>query len=100
MASLNAPSISNPPATLPVETTTPAENNQEERKVLLENNGSSTYLYRLSAIIPEIPNIPSPFMRPPAGAQASVVASKLSANLPLSSAFVSNSGLGRLCFIL
>ena len=103
MASSNAPSISNPPATLPVETTTPGANNQEERKVLLENNGSSTYLYRLSADIPEIPDIPSPLMRPPSGAQASVVTSEPSANLPLSSAFVSSIGLGkynRLCFIL
>ena len=71
-------------ATLPVETTTPGANNQEERKVLLENNGSSTYLYRLSADIPEIPDIPSPYtlMRPPLGAQASVVTSEPSANLP------------------
>ena len=95
MASSNAPGISNPPANLPVETTTPGANNQEERKVLLENNGSSTYLYRLSADIPKIPDIPSPLMCPPSSAQASVVASEPSANLPFSSAFTSSSGLGK-----
>ena len=83
-------------ATLPVETTTPGANNQEEGKGLLENNGSSTYLYRLSADIPKIPDIPSPYtlMRPPSSTQASVVTSEPNAYLPFFSAFVLVSRIG------
>ena len=60
----------------------------------METNVSAAYLNRLSSSIPEIPDIPSPLLRPPTVRQT---APELSANcnLPSSSASVTSSSRGR-----
>ncbi|XP_068720583.1 coiled-coil domain-containing protein 158-like [Montipora capricornis] len=61
-----------------------------------ESNSSSGYMSCLRADIPEIPDIPSPLLRPPASErhdQTNTFASKPSAILPLSSAFAASSDL-------
>lgn len=59
-----------------------------------ESNSSSGYMSCLRADIPEIPDIPSSLLRPPASErQTNTFASKPSAILPLSSAFAASSDL-------
>ena len=76
MASSNALDITKSSETfsvaLPAEKSVPGEGKEENRHTLSAKNSSSSYLYRLSSDIPEIPDIPSPLMRPPTSTQGNV----------------------------
>lgn len=82
---------------LPAEKAVAGERKEENRDALSEKNSSSSYLYRLSSDIPEIPDIPSPLMRPPTSGQGNVTGTEPGpANLPFSSAlFVRRGGSGK-----
>ena len=84
--------------TLPVETTTTGTNNEGGEDVRGGRNSSSAYPYRLSSDIPDIPNIPSPLLRPPKVGQKSTdvtVTAESNAHLPFSSASFTSDGVGK-----
>lgn len=83
--------------TLPVDTTTPVANNEGRGNSRLESSSTASYTYRLSSDIPEIPDIPSPLLRPSTAGQKTAVAvnAESSAHLPFSSAAVTSNGHGK-----
>ena len=84
--------------TLPVETTSTRTNNEGGGDVRRGLNNSSAYPYRLGSDIPDIPNIPSPLLRPPKVGQKSTdvtVTAESDAHLPFSSASVTGHGVGK-----
>ena len=101
MASSNALDITKSSETfsvaLPAEKSVPGEGKEESRDTLSAKSSSSSYLYRLSSDIPEIPDIPSPLMRPPTSTQGNVTGVEPGpTNLPFSSAlFPKGSGSGK-----
>ncbi|KAL9973691.1 hypothetical protein ACROYT_G020177 [Oculina patagonica] len=92
MAASNATDVSIVPrtasVTLPVETTTIGASNEGRGNLQTEINSALAYPYRLSSDFPDIPDIPSPLLRPPTAGQKTslAVTSESSAHLPFSSA--------------
>ena len=102
MAASNTTDISMPSrtasVTLPVETTSSATNKEGGGDVRAGRNSPSAYPYRLSSDIPDIPNIPSPLLRPPTvGHKSTAVTVTAESNVhsPFSSASVTNTGVGK-----
>ena len=84
--------------TLPVETTTTGTNNERGEDVRGGRNNSSAYTYRLGSDIPDIPNIPSPLLRPPKVGRKSTdvtVTAESNTHLPFSSTSCTTDGLGK-----
>ena len=99
MASSNTPNISTPSTicsvTLPVETTATGASNEIGTNVLTERNSSLAFPHRLMSDIPEIPDIPSPLLRPPTAGQAAVPSSETGTNFQFSSTSVASNDHGR-----
>lgn len=102
MAASNTTDISMPSrtasVTLSVQTTSTGTNNEGGKDVRAGSNSSSAYPYRLSSDIPDIPNIPSPLLRPPTvrhKSTAVTVTAESNAHLPFSSAAVTSNGVGK-----
>lgn len=84
--------------TLPVETTTTGTNSKGGEDVRGGRSNSSAYPYRLGSDIPDIPNIPSPLLRPPKVGLKSTdvsVTAESNAHLPFSSASFTSDGVGK-----
>lgn len=82
--------------TLPVETTTTGTNSKGGEDVRGGRSNSSAYPYRLGSDIPDIPNIPSPLLRPPKVGLKSTdvsVTAESNAHLPFSSASFTSDGV-------
>lgn len=102
MAASNTTDISMPSrtasVTLSVQTTSTGTNNEGGKDVRAGSNSSSAYPYRLSSDIPDIPNIPSPLLRPPTVGHKSTavtVTAESNAHLPFPSASVTSNGIGK-----
>ena len=84
--------------TLPLETTSTGTNNEGVGNVRGGCSNSSAYPYSLGSDIPDIPNIPSPLLRPPKVGQKSTdvtVTAESNAYLPFSSVSVTSDGVGK-----
>lgn len=84
--------------TLPVETTSTGTSNEGGGDVRGGRNNSSAYPYRLGSDIPNIPNIPSPLLRPPKIGQKPTdvtATAESNAHFPFSSASVTTDGVGK-----
>ena len=84
--------------TLPGETTSTGTNNEGGGDIRGVRNNPSSYPYRLGSDIPDIPNIPSPLLRPPKVGQKSTdvtVTAESNAHVPFPSASVTGDGVGK-----
>ena len=102
MAASNTTEISVPSrtasATLLVETTSTGTSNDGDGDVRAGRSNSSAYPHRLGSDIPDIPNIPSPLLRPPNVGQKSTgltVAAESNAHFPFSSSSVISESVGK-----
>ena len=84
--------------TLPVQTATTLANSEERGNLRTEISSSSVYPFRLSSNIPDIPEIPSPLLRPPTAGQKTAVAVSTESNAHASfpSSAVTSNNHGRL----
>ena len=82
---------------LPVQTATTLANSEERGNLRAEISSSSAHPYRLSSSIPDIPEIPSPLLRPPTAGQkpAVAVSTESNAHLTFSSAAVTSNNHGK-----
>ena len=84
-----------PSPTSPDPFTSAAETAEEEKKDCQAGKDSCTvYLHRLSSDLPDIPDIPSPLMRPPKSGVKSTT-TETNAHLPLSAAPAQRNGNGK-----
>lgn len=85
---------SHDPFTSAAETAESCSDDEEKKDCQAGKDSCTVYLHRLSSNLPDIPDIPSPLMRPPKSGVKSTT-TETNAHLPLSAAPAQRNGTGK-----